>query len=348
MLFLKIPPRVMCAAALAASLVLACGDDAEINKIFCVSANAPEYLSYKVVSGNQIDFRFSTPVSVLSAQFEPDVGGVSWTDGETISLLFQDTHNTGKQIIADMLVADAGGNTLSLLLPFRTRNDRVPALLINEIRTEYYSTPTTKKGEFIEFKTLSAGNLGAVRVYIARAGTEEPVYEFPPVEVEKDAYITLHIRTYPEDAAVDELGGAESFGLTTSKVNAHPASRDLWTHVNAELLRMTDAIYVMDQDDAILDAVMFYKSDDEWQKNKILVKTAELLAKQGAWLGKNGDLTKTPGVSDAVLNAKATATRTLCRDESVPDSHSQKDWYITDTSCASPGAPNNPKRYTPK
>jgi hypothetical protein len=334
--------------ASAVCLVLACGDDAEINKIFCVSANAPEYISYKVVSGNQVDFRFSTPVSVRTAHFEPDVGGVSWSDGETVSLQFDDAHTTGKQIIADILVADSGGNTLSLLLPFRTRNDRIPALLITEIRTESSSSPTSKKGEFIEFKTLSAGNLGAVRVYIARAGVEEPVYEFPPIEVEKDAYITLHIRTYPEDGAVDELGGAESFGLTASKTNAHPSARDLWTHLNVELLRMTDAIYVMDQDDAILDAVMFYKSADEWGKNKILAKTAELLAKQGAWLGKNGGLVKTPDAGDAVPNAKATATRTLCRDESVPDSNSHKDWYITDTSCATPGAPNNPKRFVPK
>ena len=323
-----------------------CGDDASLNQIFNVSASAPVFLSYKVASGRQIDFHFSTPVEVVEAVLDPYTEIEGFSGGETVSLMFADEHSTGEQLIVDMLVQDAGGNTLSLLLPFRTRNDRIPKLLINEVRTETGTSAAGKKGEFVELKTLTAGNLGAARLFISRAGTSQPVYEFPPVEVAAGEYIVLHIRTYAEENPVDELGGPETFGLTTSTANAHPAARDLWTNVNVEQLRMTDAIYLLDQEDKVLDAVMFYKTAEEWTKNKVLTQTAEMLAKQGEWLARNGELVKTPTENDAAANTRATATRTLCRDETVPDSNTAADWYITGTSNASPGLPNSTNRFS--
>ena len=336
---------VLCTVSVLLTVVLSCGEDASLNHVFNVSASAPVFLSYKVVSGKQIDFHFSTPVEVVEAVLDPDAEIEGFTGGETVSLMFTDEHSTGEQLIVDMLVQDTSGNTLSLLLPFRTRNDRIPKMLINEVRTETGTSTSGKKGEFVEIKTLTAGNLGAARLFIARAGIEHPVYEFPPVEVAAEEYIVLHIRTYPEDNGVDELGGEETFGLTTSRANANPNARDLWTNVNTEQLRWTDAVYLLDQEDKVLDAVMFYKTAEEWEKNKVLTQTAEMLAKQGAWLARNGELVKTPSENDAAANTKATATRTLCRDETVPDSNTASDWYITDTSNASPGSQNSTRRF---
>jgi hypothetical protein len=335
----------LCAVAVILSVILSCGDDASLNRVFNVSASAPVFLSYKVVSGRQIDFHFSTPVDVVEAVLDPDAEIEGITGGETVSVMFADEHSTGEQLIVDMLVEDGNGNTLSLLFPFRTRNDRIPKMLINEVRTETGTSTAGKKGEFVELKTLTAGNLGAARLFIARAGIDVPVYEFPPVEAAAGEYIVLHVRTYPEENGVDELGGPETFGLTHSTANAHPAARDLWTNVNAEQLRMTDALYLLDQEDKVLDAVMFYKTAEEWEKNKVLSQTAEMLAKQGEWLARNGELVKTPTENDAAANTRATATRTLCRDETVPDSNTAADWYVTDTSNASPGLPNSIRRF---
>ncbi|MDR0550818.1 MAG: hypothetical protein LBG72_02235 [Spirochaetaceae bacterium] len=341
----------MAAASLAllllTSLAAACTKDADINKLFTVNSSAPAFVLYKPVSGRQVDFMFSTPVEVLDAKLEPDAAGTRWTAGETVSLFFEDEHSTGAQMLVDMLVADAQGSTLSLLLPFRTMNTRLPRILINEVRTQS-SSGSVKRGEFIELKTFTAGNLGALRVFIARNGIEEPVYEFPPVEVAAGEYITLHIRTYPEDNAVDELGGVESFELTKTTANANFASRDIWTHINAELLRQSDAVYILDQNGAVLDAVVFYNTEVEWEKYNALSQTVEMLAKQGAWLAKDGTPVENPTANCAALNAGSTPTRTLCRDETVSDSNTANDWYVCKDGGATPGARNNPARYTKK
>ncbi|MDR2602026.1 MAG: hypothetical protein LBC53_06200 [Spirochaetaceae bacterium] len=342
---LKINRAFFAAAILTLFLPLfSCNSEDGVNKILCANAQSPVFISYKVISGKQVDFNFSIPVSIMDIKLEPETAIKNWQNGDTISLVFEDDHSAGEQITVDMLVQDADGNTLNLLLPFRTRNDRIPRMVINEIRTESGSSGSNKKGEFVEIKTINAGNLGAVRLFISRAGIDQPVYEFPPVEAAANEYIILHVRTYNEDAAVDELGGPESFAATKTTANASASARDLWTHVNSEVLRATDAVYLLNQDDEVIDAVMFYKTPEEWAKNKVLTQTAEMLAKQSAWLGKNGELIKTPSENDAAANVKPTATRTLCRDETVKDSNTANDWYLTDTSNATPGAPNSEKR----
>ncbi|MDR0538899.1 MAG: hypothetical protein LBG74_00120 [Spirochaetaceae bacterium] len=328
-------------------LFFSCDDDADINKIFTISASAPSFVSYRVVSENQIDFTFSTPVRVMDAKLEPPIEIAGWTEGETVSLLFSNEHRTGEQIITDMLVADEHGNTLNLLLPFRTLNRRMPGILINEVRTEYGGSGVKKKGEFIELKTFTAGNLGALRLFIARAASGALVYEFPSVEVDTGEYITLHLRTYPEpnDTAVDELGGRETFDLSGG-INAVSGARDLWSHVNSEVIHKTDALYLVDQNDIILDAVIFYdtKKPAEWDNYKVIGQTAELFAQQGAWLSKNGEAAKNLPANDAARNGFATAVRTLCRDESRPDTNTANDWYIAKD--GTPGGPNSPIRYT--
>jgi alcohol dehydrogenase class IV len=66
-------------------------------------------------------------------------------------------------VSTDILVEDKNKNTLNVLISFRTRNDRMPEVVINEIRTAY-SNPRV---EFIELKTTSAGNLGGMRLFAA-------------------------------------------------------------------------------------------------------------------------------------------------------------------------------------
>jgi len=227
-----------------------------------------------------------------------------------------------------------------VLIPFRARNNRMPSLVINEIRTEN-SKP---KCEFIEFKTLTAGNLGGLRVFILgnTNAAKQTIYEFMPVEVRKDEYIVLNLRT-PEADCKDEYGEnlAESGGT-----NSTPTSRDFWIPESSKLIhKEASAIYVLDQDDKVLAAVMISDSAASLWAKDYLAEAAEFLFKQGAWKSPDG---KVCGPADAVITTKATATRTICRDETVEDSDTAKDWYITDTSCATPGKPNNPKRYVPK
>lgn len=304
------------------------------------SAHAPVFIACKAVSEGEIDFEFSLPVRVTSIEFSPALVIGEIEEGTTVRVHFSGGPKPGEKLTAELLAVDERGNTISVLVPLRTKNSRIPSLQINELRTEY-SKP---KAEFIELKTVTAGNLGALRVFIT-GNTKSPlVYEFPPVETKAGEYIVLHLRTM-EEAVRDELGDNlnESGGTDSS-----PDARDIWIAGTEKLLHKTDAVYVLDQDDAVIDAVMLAESPDSWWSKDYFAEAAEFLFNTDkAWKSaKNAPAICSP--AEAVASGKTTNTRTICRDETVDDTNTAGDWYITNTSCATPGKPNNPKRYVEK
>ncbi|MDR0315995.1 MAG: hypothetical protein LBH97_03745 [Treponema sp.] len=306
---------------------------AAISQIFGTRSETPVFLSGKAVSETEIDFEFSLPVKVVSLHFSPALEIESIEEGSIVRVNFAKGPGPGERLTADILVEDEAGNTMNVLIPLRTRNSRIPAMLINELRTEY-SKP---KAEFIEFKILEAGNLGALRVFIAGYNKNPLVYEFPPIEVGKGEYIVLHLRTV-EETCRDELGG----NLNESGGTEASAARDIWIPGTVKLPHKTDAIYVLDQDDHVVDAVLLSESADPWWNKDYLAEAAEFLSRQGAWKSADGRI---PGPADAVNSGKTTNTRTICRDETVADTNTAADWYITATSSATPGKLNNPKRF---
>ncbi|MDR2842394.1 MAG: hypothetical protein LBV52_04255 [Spirochaetaceae bacterium] len=327
----------LCAAAL-----VSCSDETSINKMLGISAQAPVITGCKVVSGKQVVFSFSTPVTIVSANFVPPLEVESTTGGTEAAVNFTNDTSGGRQFIADILVEDADGNTLNALVPFRTRNDNVPQFEINEVRID----ATKPKSEFIEIKTKTAGNLGAVRVFAASTSIEEPFYEFPCVEVAAGEYIILHLRTYPEQQnCIDELENrldlARLSGSSSAANDTPTTARDIFVPDNKKILHKSDVIYLLDQDDKILDAVMFSELASSWGKTKALTQAAEFLAKQGAWLSRDGVSIKTPAFEDAAVSAGTTTTKTLCRYEAQSDSNTASDWYVCPTSKASPGLRNN-------
>jgi hypothetical protein len=326
-----------CAYFAAVFLFASCAGDESLNALLGTSAAAPVYTGYKVISGKQVDFYFSSEVRVLSAHFEPEAEIERTEDGSTVSVLWTSDHSGGEKFIADVLVEDGDGNSLSVLVPFRTRNDRIPELLFNELRFDY-SKP---RSEFIEFKTLSAGNLGALRLFITSANASAPVYEFPPVEVSKGEYVILHLRTLATDTALDELGAALSLSSSKNSAEAPADARDLWIPASKKMLHKTDVIYLMDQDDKIVDALITCEDEKAWKKNAAFSRAAELLARQGKWLSKDGVSVRAPQVEDAVRSDGTSVTKTLCRSETRAPSMTNADWYICETSKCSPGKSNN-------
>jgi hypothetical protein len=336
---------ILCGAVLSLLCVVfsSCEKEAALDGLFGVSAIPPVYEGCQVLSDNQVNFTFSTGVTVKYAHFQPEVPVQETVNGRTVSIIFAENRAGGERITADVLVEDHDGNTLNILVPFRTRNDRVPEMVINEVRFDY-SKP---KSEYIEFKTKSAGNLGALRLFIVSADTKEAVYEFPPVEVNADEYILLHLRTLPTDNGIDELGEALNLAVSGSAAESPTDARDLWVPSNKKTVHKTDVIYLVNQDDKIIDGLTLCEESAVWDKNKTLYsKGAELMAKQQEWLSQDGILVKSPSAADAVVSKKTTLTRTLCRDESVEDSNTSKDWYICATSGATPGRQNSTARYT--
>jgi len=221
----------------------------------------------------------------------------------------------------------------------------MPSILINEVYTEYEKA--TSKIEFIEFKIFSSGNLEGLKVFITGNTATPFVYDFFPVQVRKGEYIVLHLRVL-EDACADERGTDlnESGGKSSL-----PNVRDFWVYQDKELLRKTDAVYIMDKDDNILDAVMF--AENTIPKNSVtpFFAAAEYLFSKGAeggefpraWMSPNGTL---PGHEDAVKSSLlgSSLTRSISRDESTPDTNTAADWYVTATGGYSPGKKNSTDR----
>jgi hypothetical protein len=331
--------------ALLCAVLLSCADETSVNKILGSGSEAPVFISYKAATGTEVMFKFSTPVKVIDVnldsgeEFEPFPNEFD----STIALRFLSDLSGGKSITADLLVEDADGNSLNVLVPFKTRNDRLPKLVINELRF-VYSSPTS---EFIELYTLTDGNLGAMRLFMASVSIENPVYEFPPVEVKAGEYIVLHLRTLEADTAIDELDERLDMAKAGKTSDTKDNARDLWVPGSMKYLHTADVIYLVDQDDRIIDGLAIAETAAEWEKRKELSKAAEFLAQQGAWLNYEGAAVKTPEFADVVNPAGNTATRTLCRDEIKGDSNTAADWYICYQSNATPGEKNSEKRYVP-
>jgi hypothetical protein len=305
------------------------------------SSSALVYLNCRAVSQEEVEFTFSRPVTIKYINFDPKLEVDSVENGSTVKVKLKGQSEAGKLITTDILAEDEKKNTVNVLASFRTRNDRMPNLVINEICTESASAAAGKKEEFIEFKTKTAGNLGAMRIVINGNSTaaKQTIYEFSPVEVKKDEYIVLHLRTY-NPASKDEYTNAldESVGI-----NASPTARDFWMPGETKLIHKTAMIYVLDQDNKVIDAVVLSENQDSWWIKDYFAKTSEFLFGAGAWKSPDGNAC---GPKDAVASGKTTNTRTICRDESIVNkTGTAKDFYITNTSCATPGKPNNTARY---
>jgi hypothetical protein len=298
-------------------------------------AAAPVFLGSRAVSATEARFSFSKPVTLVSAAFSPDIAAEGASDGSDVVITMGGDLTGGQMIKADIVVEDSDKNSLNVLASFRTRNEKLPAFVITEIRTE-----TSKpKGEFVELKMLEDGNLGALRMFSATHDMDAPLFEFDPVEVKADDYVVIHLRTY-EDGSTSEYGNDAQEATAPES----SAARDFWLPDSTERLRSTDAVFFLDQDDAVVDAALFSEEGTWGTQSKAgnMAQAAALLGESGAWKAASGG---TPLPSDAIACGNSTATRTICRDESGADTDSAADWYITVSSGNTPGKPNNTRRY---
>jgi hypothetical protein len=307
--------------------VCSCSTESALQRIIGSNASAPVFYGSRIGTEGEVHFRFSVPVKVVSMYFDRPLDAEVTDSGETVSIRINSELAGGEKITADILVEDENRNTLNLIIPFRTRNERLPGLVINEIRTVYSGSGKTPKVEFIELKATSQGSLGALRLFAAYEKDEIPLWEFPPAEVNKGDYIVLHTRI-KEPGTADETG--PNLALSGG-AEAQPSARDFWMPVETKL-HNTNVIYLMDQDGAILDGV-FFRDKDVAAKEGV-TKAAAMLEEAGAWKGDPADVSDT------------TATRTICRDEKKTNSNTAVDWYVTVSSGNTPGLINNEKRYS--
>jgi len=302
------------------------------------SSQTLTFESCKAVSENEIVFTFSREVTVKYAYLLPDISIESIENGSTVRIKLCEAAQPGSLITADILAEDENKNSINVLVSLRAKNNRMPALVINEVCTEN-SNPRT---EFIEFLMLSDGNLGGMRAVIMgnTNASKLTIFEFLPVEVKKGEYVVLHLRTVEETSkseygdSLDESGGR----------NASPLARDIWMPGNTKLVHKEGTIiYVPDQDDNILAALMISNSAENWWSKDYHAQAAALLFNQGFWVTEKGGAS---GPSEAVRSAGTTNTRTINRDETSENPNTASSWYVTVSSGISAGRPNNTGRYS--
>jgi hypothetical protein len=316
--------------AFAVLLLAGCSTETALNKLLGVSAAAPVFYGCHSAENGRVEFRFSVPVTIKSVYFDPPVELESRSEGETVSIAIAGSLPPGTLINMDMLVEDKQGNTLNVLVPFRTRNNRMPPLLINELRL----TASNPKTEFVELRAMGAGNLGALRLFAANKMGTVPLFEFPPAEVQAGEYIVVHTRDYPEESGhVNETGNTGD----SKGTDALRGARDFWVPGTAKLLYDTDAIYLCDQDGCVIDAVVL--AGNGKKQNEDVTSAVGFLAGEGAW--------NSAETSGAAVSTGHTATRTVNRVRTGTDTNSAADWFVGATSTASPGAVNTTTRYSP-
>jgi len=311
-------------------------------RIFGGSSQTLIFESCRAVSEDEFEFVFSSPVTVKSVSFYPYLQIAFIENGSSVRITLEESPQPGTMITVDLLAEDEKKNTINVLASLRSRNNRMPNLLINEVCTEYSNAAAGRKAEFIELKMKSDGNLGAMRLVINgnTNAAMQTIYEFAPVEVKEGDYVVLHLRAY-DPASRDELGSdlSESGGM-----NSSPTARDFWVPGTAKLIHKTSFIYLIDQDDNVINALVISEKPDSWWDKEYFAQTANLLFARNAWQTAGENVCRP---ADAVISAGTTNTRTICRDETIDNTNSAADWYIAATSSATPGSPNNPKRYEP-
>lgn len=298
-------------------------------------AKAAEFLYGKFISETKIEFEFTFPVRVLSLSFEPPLEVDSVEDGNNVQVLLNQSAKPGKQFKVYIEVEDEWDNTIFVEKALLAPNNRTPKLRINELRTEWSSA--TNRTEFIEFKILSDGNLGGLRVFAASNGANPMIYQFSPVEVRAGDYVVLHLRTLEEDLAVSEYGDCLEESMTR---DSSPTARDIWIPGSTKLLRKTEeAVYVMDPKENVLDAVMLSDNHNAEWRRVFLAEAARFLFEKGAWSSPEGEVSRP---LDAVNTSGigTSLTRSVSRDETAENAGNATNWYITSVGGATPGLPN--------
>jgi hypothetical protein len=190
--------------------------------------------------------------------------------------------------------------------------------------------------EFVELLSSGAGNLGALRLYIASYSFSQPVLEFPPIEVEAGEYIVIHLRTKEEEEGwANETGDNRAL---SGGVDALETARDLWIPGDKKILHKKDLVYLLDQDGRIVDGVVLTDDKDkaDWASDD-LRKAAALFDAQEAWLPQ-----ASPAAALDCKNIGTSFTKSISRHNNREDYNSAGDYYVTESKNVSPGEQNKP------
>ena len=266
------------------------------------------------------------------------------TEKNVVLLNLEQSTEIGKKYELYGVVKDEYGNSLTFCIPFTGFNARQAKIVMTEIQSESISSQRSQekvagiyRNEFIEFLSLTDGNLAGLELCSAYDG-EEKKYSFPAVEVKAGEVFVVHLRNRG-NGCISEL--TENLSEATSSYTS-PEIRDLWTDQTATALgNKTDIIFVRDSaSEKILDALMYRAENvEEWTKN--FISYSQLVDDCSIYPSGN--------IENAFITTGLTATKTLSRQNAqalqekvlagveveYPVAAGQDDWMVS--AEASPG-----------
>lgn len=336
--------RAAAAAAGAALVALAgCGPlpwprgpepDLRPPRVEGVSATGPGSLA--------VDFDEEASLDADALRIEPalTVREVS-SPGRTVTLGV-DTQVPGRHYVVEATARDGRGNSTTFLAEFTGFNPRIPRLVVNEFTTR----GSADHPDMIELKSLTAGDMGGVVLYVGTPSNHEARLVFPSFEVARGAFILVHCRPAGDPAEVDETGDPSASG----GIDASPSALDFWLRGAQGLGGNNGVLSVYERPGGpILDGLLYSNrnsgSDERYRGfgGSDVLERAEELVRDGGWRIAGGRVAP----EDAIDPEGSTATRSLCRSSTSVDTDGPQDWHIVPTRGSTFGADNTDEVYVP-
>ena len=354
-----LPALLLVSAVVVSMLPVGCKSSVDGIDFLQGDFSVPVLENVQVMDSHSVCLDFSKPVSVNAAcvSEKPEdgeimgqrentvsVSSVLEDDGYKVNFMMEEKSKIGQKYILDAELEDESGNTLTVQVEFKGFNDRIPSLVMSELRMKKKSK---KSGpEFVEFYALSSGNTSGLAL-VSGANGEENRYEFPAMEVKAGEYIVLHLRNDCE-GSVDETGTKLSLATAPDCSNT---ARDLFAPRGDKDKRFlgigSDVIYLQNVNTGELyDALLVV--DKKKNPEKIpdsLLDAALLVERSGLWLDADGNpsCTVASAVDGSSIDKDAHSLNRRKVKSLDKDSHPAQAgmWYEVEKSkLQTPGLPN--------
>ena len=242
----------------------------------------------------------------------------------------------GEKYTLRAVVSDNYGNTLTVQVPFKGYNDHPARLIFSEVKK--YADVKNGKTEFVEFLCIQDGNLSDLEFFTAYSG-EKSTYYFPPLEVKKGEYITLHLRTENTGKSATKIKGYanESAEDKTKSKTAESCDTaiDLWIEGTKAMIGNSDILVLQNNLGKIQDSLVYYTTSTEPNFTKYS-KTVLNVEQSGFWVdqsGKNACSVESGVCVGKSFSANRSLSRKNCEEILQNGNLSQSsadDWIITD------------------
>jgi hypothetical protein len=322
---------------------------------------APALQDFAPRDSANFTLRFSKPVTLSAVEIremetnilcgeatrEPD------EDPLAVTLQLASPTTLGVRYWMNGIVTDKSGNSLDFSVGFTGYNDRVPALLLSEVRSEKGTKSVNKVSipqvAYMELYALSAGNLAGVQLFNSYSGIEK-TFEFPVCEVRKGEYIVVHFGKNTEfsKTEVDEVGSK----LNLAVGNNTTPSRDFYVADDDRRFHKTDIVFLRERAGGKLMDVLLTNGAAKTTWDAKWVLAVNEASESGLWPNATD-------IATAKDSSKVTTTRTLSR-QNIASAQAavnagktaetftpqgRASWLVTKASSASPGERNSTEPY---